>query len=58
MSEIEQHIERAKKAYKSFKLLWKNKLYEDSASRGYYTLVHLASALFIKEFAGLMGVKI
>lgn len=49
MSEESEHIERARKAYKAFKILRKEGLREDAASRGYYSIVHLADALFLRK---------
>ncbi len=43
------HIERAEKAYAAFKVLRREGLLEDAASRGYYAIMHLAKALLIKR---------
>lgn len=42
---MDEHIERAKKAYRSFLLLKNKDLLEDAVSRGYYALVHLGFAI-------------
>lgn len=49
MDEIQAHVERAKRAYNAFKILSNNNLIEDAFSRGYYSIVHLGFALFIKN---------
>jgi len=47
------HVERAEKAYVAFKVLRKEGLLEDAASRGYYAIMHLARALLIKKGEGI-----
>ena len=44
----DQHIERAKRAYKSFKLLKEKDLLEDAVSRGYYAIVHIGFSILRK----------
>lgn len=47
--EIAAYLERGEKAFRAFKILWNEGLYEDALSRGYYSLIHLCFALLIKN---------
>ncbi|RLI77067.1 hypothetical protein DRP05_11330 [Archaeoglobales archaeon] len=49
VSEYLVFVERARRAEKAFKILWKNGLYEDALSRGYYAIIHLCFAILIKN---------
>lgn len=49
VSEYLVFVERARRAEKAFKILWENGLYEDAISRGYYAIIHLCFAIFIKN---------
>jgi len=49
MEEVNAYLEKGERAFKAFKILWKEGLYEDALSRGYYSIIHLCFALLIKN---------
>ena len=49
MEEIKKEIERAEKSLRAAKMLFEEKLYEDSISRSYYSILHAAKAALLME---------
>jgi len=49
MEEYKLYLDRAEKAFESFRILRERGLYEDAISRGYYAIVHLCFALLVKH---------